>query len=61
MFPWRQLSIAFRMFDRNDSGTVDIDEFESFMEVLRGETNVGRTEPAGAGKGYAGKRSYSHT
>eukprot|EP00904_Undaria_pinnatifida_P007329 jgi/Undpi1/3726/HiC_scaffold_16.g07095.m1 len=42
--PRRKLSIAFRMFDRDDSGAIDGDEFESFMEVLRGETNVGRTE-----------------
>ncbi|CAN0367660.1 unnamed protein product, partial [Hapterophycus canaliculatus] len=39
-----QLSIAFRMFDRDDSGAVDSYELDSFMEVLRGETNVGRTE-----------------
>ncbi|CAB1113275.1 unnamed protein product [Ectocarpus sp. CCAP 1310/34] len=43
-FPQRKLSIAFRMFDRDDSGAVDSHELESFMQVLRGETNVGRTE-----------------
>ncbi|CAN0348189.1 unnamed protein product, partial [Ectocarpus fasciculatus] len=42
--PQRKLSIAFRMFDRDDSGAVDSHELESFMQVLRGETNVGRTE-----------------
>ncbi|CAM9751399.1 unnamed protein product [Scytosiphon promiscuus] len=42
--PRRKLSIAFRMFDRDDSGAVDSYELDSFMEVLRGETNVGRTE-----------------
>ncbi|CAM9263019.1 unnamed protein product [Pylaiella littoralis] len=48
--PQRKLSIAFRMFDRDDSGAVDSEELESFMEVLRRETNVGRTE-GGARKG----------
>lgn len=44
------------MFDRDDSGAVDNYELESFMEVLKGETNVGRTESPTHKKGYAGKR-----
>eukprot|EP00752_Nemacystus_decipiens_P009247 g8260.t1 len=51
--PQRKLSIAFRMFDRDDSGAVDSHELESFMEVLRGETNVGRTEGSNRRDGYA--------
>lgn len=34
------------MFDRDDSGAVDWFEFGSFMNVLKGETNVGKTEVA---------------
>lgn len=49
-----QLSIAFRMFDRDDSGAVDNREFDSFMKVLRGETNVGRTEGTRSQKKYYG-------
>lgn len=40
------------MFDRDDSGTVDSNEFESFMEVLREETNVGRAEVSYSHKAY---------
>lgn len=43
------------MFDRDDSGAVDSHELESFMEVLRGETNVGRTEGGQHRDGYAGE------
>lgn len=50
-----QLSIAFRMFDRDDSGAVDSHELDSFMEVLRGETNVGKAEGGEHKDGYAGK------
>lgn len=32
------------MFDRDDSGTIDWFEFEAFMNVLKRQTNVGRTE-----------------
>ncbi|CAM9950051.1 unnamed protein product, partial [Sphacelaria rigidula] len=42
--PKRKLAIAFRMFDRDDSGTIDWFEFEAFMNVLKRQTNVGRTE-----------------
>ncbi len=44
------------MFDRDDSGAVDNYELESFMEVLKGQTNVGRTESTSHKEGYAGKR-----
>lgn len=44
ILPSLQLAIAFRMFDRDDSGAVDWVEFEAFMNVLKGETNVGKTE-----------------
>eukprot|EP00903_Cladosiphon_okamuranus_P016220 g14967.t1 len=50
--PQRKLSIAFRMFDRDDSGAVDSHELASFMEVLKGETNVGKTEGVKRNDGY---------
>ncbi|CAN0538998.1 unnamed protein product, partial [Ectocarpus sp. 8 AP-2014] len=53
---WEQLSIAFRMFDRDDSGAVDSHELESFMQVLRGETNVGRTEGGTHSDGFGGEK-----
>lgn len=56
LFSSFQLSIAFRMFDRDDSGAVDSHELDSFMEVLRGETNVGRTEGSAHKDGYSGRR-----
>lgn len=43
------------MFDRDDSGAVDSYELDSFMEVLRGETNVGRTED----KAHKGNRKHA--
>lgn len=43
------------MFDRDDSGAVDSEELESFMEVLRRETNVGRTEGGARKGGFTGK------
>lgn len=44
------------MFDRDDSGAVDSHELESFMEVLRGETNVGRTEAGTHTDGFGGEK-----
>ncbi|CAM9332441.1 unnamed protein product, partial [Discosporangium mesarthrocarpum] len=42
--PPKQLGVAFCMFDRNGSGTIDLTEFCTLMAVMRGSTNAGRSE-----------------
>ncbi|CAM9763220.1 unnamed protein product, partial [Phaeothamnion confervicola] len=42
--PHHRLRTAFRMFDRDESGSIDLYEFEKFMAVLRASTNAGQKE-----------------
>lgn len=42
--PDHMLTLAFRMFDQDLSGEVDLNEFSAFMKVLRAGTNAGRAE-----------------
>ena len=39
--PWRYFEVAFRMFDLNGDGTVDVEEFDRVQTVLRSQTAVG--------------------
>uniref|UniRef100_A0A1I8GBG4 Calcium uptake protein 1, mitochondrial n=1 Tax=Macrostomum lignano TaxID=282301 RepID=A0A1I8GBG4_9PLAT len=40
--PPRQFEIAFRMFDSNADGNLDIDDFMHVQTILRDQTNVGK-------------------